>query len=120
MNDHRDPSARIAWEYGDNYFFVEFIDGDNDAFNNMDVHVEWYSNFSLGKITGEKIAIRRCRLTQPPTMARRSRRRVQSDISPDSPLSVRSSICTGHARVATDRNSRLSRGGRKMLCHRGA
>ena len=45
-----------GWKYGDNFFFVDFSDGDNSDFNNNDVYAEWYSNFSLGKITGKDIS----------------------------------------------------------------
>ncbi|WP_231758244.1 outer membrane protein OmpK [Microbulbifer elongatus] len=42
-----------GWKYGDNFFFVDFInDGERDGFNDSDVYAEWYPNFSLGKITG--------------------------------------------------------------------
>ena len=41
-----------GWKYGDNFFFVDFInDGLRDGFNDTDVYAEWYPNFSLGKIT---------------------------------------------------------------------
>lgn len=42
-----------GWKYGDNFFFVDFInDSERDGFNDTDVYAEWYPNFSLGKITG--------------------------------------------------------------------
>ena len=46
------------WEYGDNFFFVDFLDdGGNDGFNDKDAYGEWYSNFSLGKLTGQDLGI---------------------------------------------------------------
>lgn len=42
-----------GWQYGDNFYFVDFLNDDRgDGFNEKDVYAEWYSNFSLGKITG--------------------------------------------------------------------
>ena len=44
------------WRFGDNFFFVDFLDdGGDDGFNEMDAYGEWYSNFSLGKITGRDL-----------------------------------------------------------------
>ncbi len=44
------------WKYGDNFFFVDFIDdGGDDGFNEMDAYGEWYSNFSLGKLSGRDL-----------------------------------------------------------------
>ena len=53
-----------GWEYGDNFFFVDHLkyesdeDGDN-PFNpgsdGSEFYGEWYSNFSLGAITGSEI-----------------------------------------------------------------
>ena len=44
------------WKYGDNFFFVDFLDdGGEDGFNEMDAYGEWYSNLSLGKITGKDL-----------------------------------------------------------------
>ena len=57
----KEPSGTIIltmqhasqWKLGDNFFFVNFIDdGGDDGFNEMDAYGEWYSNFSLGKLTG--------------------------------------------------------------------
>lgn len=45
-----------GWKYGDNFFFVDFLDGDNPNFNNNDVYAELYTNFSLSKITGKDIS----------------------------------------------------------------
>ena len=45
------------WKFGDNFFFVDFLDdGNDDGFNEMDAYGEWYSNLSLGKITGSRLA----------------------------------------------------------------
>lgn len=44
------------WKFGDNFFFVDFIDdGNDDGFNEMDAYGEWYSNLSLGKVTGSEL-----------------------------------------------------------------
>ena len=44
------------WKYGDNFFFVDFVDdGGEDGFNEMDAYGEWYSNLSLGRITGKDL-----------------------------------------------------------------
>ena len=44
------------WEFGDNFFFVDFLDdGGEDGFNEMDAYGEWYSNLSLGKIAGRDL-----------------------------------------------------------------
>ena len=46
------------WKFGDNFFFVDFIDdGNDDGFNEMDAYGEWYSNLSLGKVTGSELGI---------------------------------------------------------------
>jgi nucleoside-specific outer membrane channel protein Tsx len=44
-----------GWKYGDNFFFVDFLNSDNPQFQDSDVYSEWYSNFSLGKITGNEV-----------------------------------------------------------------
>ena len=45
-----------GWQYGDNFFFMDHLDDDKaDGFNDQDWYGEWYSNFSLGKISGNKI-----------------------------------------------------------------
>ncbi len=45
-----------GWEYGDNFFFIDFLDdGIDDGFNDRDAYLEWYANFSLGKILGRKV-----------------------------------------------------------------
>lgn len=43
-----------GWKYGDNFFFVDFIDAEDSG---SDVYFEVYSNFSLGKILGKKVGI---------------------------------------------------------------
>lgn len=47
-----------AWEYGDNFFFVNQSSyaGKGDLSDSMDMYGEWYSNFSLGKITGKDLS----------------------------------------------------------------
>lgn len=44
-----------GWKYGDNFFFVDLLESGDTVFNNSDAYLEWYTNFSLGKITGEKV-----------------------------------------------------------------
>ena len=45
------------WRFGDNFFFIDVLDdGGNDGFNDKDAYGEWYSNFSLGKISGRDLA----------------------------------------------------------------
>ena len=45
-----------GWKYGDNYFFVDMLrDNVGDGFNDGDVYLEWYANFSLGKILDRKV-----------------------------------------------------------------
>ncbi|MDX2464450.1 MAG: nucleoside-binding protein [Porticoccus sp.] len=41
-----------AWKYGDNFFFVDFIDARDTG---SDVYSEFYSNFSLGKMLDREI-----------------------------------------------------------------
>jgi nucleoside-specific outer membrane channel protein Tsx len=43
------------WKYGDNFFFVDLLESGDTVFNNSDAYLEWYTNFSLGKITGNKV-----------------------------------------------------------------
>lgn len=58
-----DASTRIltlqhasGWQYGDNFFFVDYLNDDNDDdFNNGDFYAELYLNFSLSKITGHSV-----------------------------------------------------------------
>ena len=44
-----------GWKYGDNFFFVDFLDARDPGFQDFDIYGEWYSNFSLGKITGNPV-----------------------------------------------------------------
>jgi nucleoside-specific outer membrane channel protein Tsx len=46
-----------AWTYGSNYFFVDFSESGNPAFNDNDVYAEFYANFSLGKISSRKFSL---------------------------------------------------------------
>lgn len=47
-----------GWKYGDNFFFIDYIaDSKEDGVNDSDFYGEWYSNFSLSKITGNDIGI---------------------------------------------------------------
>ena len=39
----------------DNFVFVDVIDAQRSGFQDFDVYGEWYSNFSLGKITGKQL-----------------------------------------------------------------
>ena len=44
------------WRFGDNFFFIDVSDdGGNDGFNDKDAYGEWYSNFSLGKLSGSDL-----------------------------------------------------------------
>ncbi len=51
-----------GWEYGDNFFFVDHSrysvnkDANFPVEDSSEFYGEWYSNFSLGAITGNKIA----------------------------------------------------------------
>ena len=46
-----------SWRYGNNFFFIDMIDdGKEDNYNDTDYYGEWYSNFSLGKITGADLS----------------------------------------------------------------
>ncbi len=45
-----------GWKYGDNFFFVDILDDSLlDGFNDRDVYLEAYANFSLGKILNHEI-----------------------------------------------------------------
>ena len=44
-----------GWTYGDNFMFVDVLDAQRAGFQDFDVYGEWYSNFSLGKITGKAL-----------------------------------------------------------------
>jgi hypothetical protein len=47
-----------GWKYGDNFFFVDILDdGLIDGFNDRDVYLEGYANFSLGKILNRRIGL---------------------------------------------------------------
>jgi len=53
---------RSEWEYGDNFFFMDlYNDGVQDGFNDDDVYLEWYPNFSLGKVLGRRVGFGRIR-----------------------------------------------------------
>ena len=44
------------WRFGDNFFFIDLTeDGGSDGFNDKDAYGEWYSNFSLGKLSGRDL-----------------------------------------------------------------
>ena len=43
-----------GWKYGDNFIFIDLLDARNSDFQDFDLYSEWYSNFSLGKLTGQK------------------------------------------------------------------
>ncbi|MDH4185297.1 MAG: nucleoside-binding protein [Nitrospinota bacterium] len=46
-----------GWEYGDNFYFIDFLrDDKKDGFNDYDFYCELYVNFSLGKIFGVGLA----------------------------------------------------------------
>ncbi|GAP76600.1 nucleoside-binding outer membrane protein [Pseudoalteromonas sp. SW0106-04] len=46
-----------AYDYGDNFFFIDVIHDDlDDGYQDSDFYGEWYSNFSLSKISGENIS----------------------------------------------------------------
>lgn len=47
-----------GWEYGDNFFFIDHLsfDASNEAGSDgTEFYGEWYSNFSLGALTGNEI-----------------------------------------------------------------
>ena len=44
-----------GWKYGDNFFFFDVLDARDPGFQDADIYSEWYSNFSLGKITGKRV-----------------------------------------------------------------
>lgn len=47
-----------SWKYGSNFFFVDFLNDDHeDGFNDKDYYGEFYSNFSLSKITGADLQV---------------------------------------------------------------
>jgi len=46
-----------GYKYGDNFFFIDFTKDDrDDGFQDGDYYGEWYSSFSLGKITGKEFS----------------------------------------------------------------
>jgi len=47
-----------GWKYGDNFFFIDHIDAEGAPF---EIYSEWYSSFSLSKITGEEFGFWRVR-----------------------------------------------------------
>ena len=44
-----------GWKYGDNFFFFDILNSGNSEFNDNDIYMEWYSNFSIGKLTGANL-----------------------------------------------------------------
>lgn len=49
-----------GWQYGDNFFFVDYLNDDNeDSFNNADFYAELYLNFSLSKMTKKSVSFGR-------------------------------------------------------------
>ena len=44
-----------GWKYGDNFFFFDMLDARDPGFQDSDIYGEWYSNFSLGKISETKV-----------------------------------------------------------------
>lgn len=44
-----------GWTYGDNFFFVDFSDSGKNTFYDNDAYMEWYTNFSFGKISGSEV-----------------------------------------------------------------
>ncbi|OZG73957.1 hypothetical protein BTA51_09260 [Hahella sp. CCB-MM4] len=46
-----------GWAYGDNFFFFDHLNYSNEAGGDGDeLYGEWYSNFSLGKISGKDLS----------------------------------------------------------------
>lgn len=47
-----------GWEYGDNFFFIDSsqYSGKNGTADSAEMYAEWYSNFSLGAITGNDLS----------------------------------------------------------------
>jgi len=47
-----------GWEYGDNFFFIDHtsLSGKGDTKDRNEFYGEWYSNFSLGAITGNDLS----------------------------------------------------------------
>ena len=44
-----------GWKLGDNFFFIDTKDSRGAEFQDFDFYGEWYSNFSLGKLTGTRV-----------------------------------------------------------------
>lgn len=45
-----------GWDYGDNFIFLDVLDARSSGFQDFDLYGEWYSNFSLAKLTDRNIA----------------------------------------------------------------
>ena len=47
-----------GWEYGDNFFFIDHsqYSGKNGLADSAEFYGEWYSNFSLGALTGKDLS----------------------------------------------------------------
>ncbi len=45
-----------GWRFGDNFFFIDVINGDEPGYNDFDMYGELYCNLSLGKITGRDLS----------------------------------------------------------------
>ena len=43
------------WTYGDNFFFIDVVDSRRPNAQDFDLYSEAYANFSLGKITGNRV-----------------------------------------------------------------
>ena len=46
-----------GWQYGDNFFFVDFLDAKSDGFQDRDVYAEAYANLSFSKLTGKPMGV---------------------------------------------------------------
>lgn len=46
-----------GWKYGSNFFFIDYLNGEDPNFNNRDIYGEWYPNFSIGKIIKKDISV---------------------------------------------------------------
>ena len=44
-----------GWTYGDNFFFVDFLDAQSQGFQDRDIYGEAYANLSLTKIRGKPV-----------------------------------------------------------------
>ena len=42
-----------GWKYGDNFFFIDFANGEETGFNDREMYAEFYANFSLNKMRGK-------------------------------------------------------------------